>query len=62
MVASGIRVGTPAVTSRGMGEPEMDAIAEYIARTWLSGGRRGAGNGAVGSRVPVPQVPLYPEA
>jgi len=32
MVASGIRVGTPAVTTRGMREPEMDLIGEMIAR------------------------------
>jgi glycine hydroxymethyltransferase len=32
MVASGIRFGTPAVTSRGMREPDMDTIAEFIAR------------------------------
>jgi glycine hydroxymethyltransferase len=32
MVASAIRLGTPAVTTRGMREPEMDVIAEYIAR------------------------------
>jgi glycine hydroxymethyltransferase len=31
MKAGGIRIGTPAVTTRGMREPEMDKIAEWIA-------------------------------
>jgi len=31
MVASGIRIGTPAVTTRGLREPQMQLIADWIS-------------------------------
>ncbi|HLD62310.1 MAG TPA: serine hydroxymethyltransferase, partial [Candidatus Norongarragalinales archaeon] len=30
---SGVRMGTPALTSRGMKEPEMEMVAQFIQRT-----------------------------
>jgi glycine hydroxymethyltransferase len=37
MQTSGIRLGTPAVTTRGMLEPEMTQIAEWIDRVVTTG-------------------------
>lgn len=36
-IASGIRLGTPALTTRGMKEPEMEKIADLINRTLAAG-------------------------
>ena len=59
-VTSGVRIGTPAVTSRGMKEKEMDVIADLIYRALQKVGDDGALK-AIGKEVRdlCSQFPMY---
>ena len=63
MVASGIRVGTPAVTTRGMRESEMETIGELFTRA-LKTPDDDRALGMVRAEVELlcRKFPLYPEA
>ncbi len=62
MITSGIRLGTPAVTTRGMREPEMEAIAGFIDRVLgARGDARVEGEVRADVAALTARFPLYPE-
>jgi glycine hydroxymethyltransferase len=60
MVASGIRVGTPAVTTQGMVENDMKEIASLIGRAVRDTDGSAAAEVAEGVSALVGRSPAYP--
>jgi glycine hydroxymethyltransferase len=63
LITSGIRIGTPAITTRGMKEREMEAIAEFIERA-LGNRKKEDALRQIGNDVKnlCANFPLYPES
>jgi glycine hydroxymethyltransferase len=60
MVASGIRLGTPALTTRGMKEPEMEQVGDFIAEVLRAPEDAGVHEGVRGKvRELCERFPLY---
>src|SRR5439155_23707687 len=59
-VASGVRVGTPAVTTQGMAEGEMNEVAALIARAVRDADGSGAGDIRASVSDLVGRHPAYP--
>ena len=58
MVTSGVRIGTPALATRGFGDDEFTEVADIIALA-LHAGRRPAGAARRASRRSPRRFPLY---
>ena len=60
-VTSGVRLGTPAVTARGMKETEMELIGDFISRALNRGADNAALQGIAGEVSSLcKQFPVYP--